>query len=266
MLRIDDEDFPEFRAEIAAFAQIVDQLPHRDMFRHGHQIALHDAPGRFFGEGQRAFDRGAVFRLQLGQHRLLVSIVHFLDDRDGVVGLKLPRQPGHARGGQGIDNVITDIIVHLGQHLGADQITDRYSQNGALIVRYDLEQICNVGVVQLLDEGVSLLSLPVFQRIEHAAHEAWRQQIIVVMRFHAAIELIVPGQFSDVGHGAFPLRLYCGGVAASLNTRTCCNAMGPMAQLCRNGWQAGALIPRSQRETTTEKAPVYGRPDSHART
>ena len=163
-------------------------------------------PADSSGEGQRALDRGAVLRVELVEDGALLGVVHLLDDRDGIVGFQLSRQLGDARGRQRLDDVVADIVVDLGQHLGADQIADRERQRRALVVRHDLEQIGDVRIVQLLDQRIGLVARAGFERIQHAGDEAGRQQIVVVMRFHAAVEIVFEGCFSDVGHKAPPLR------------------------------------------------------------
>ena len=128
VLRIDHKHFPEILRQILMIAQIIDQLSNRHMLRYCDQIALHDTPGGFLGIGQRILDRRAVFGVEFGKDGLLVRLFHILDNRDGVIGVELPCQIGKLGGGQGIDNVFADIIVDLGQHLGAHQVAKRNRQ------------------------------------------------------------------------------------------------------------------------------------------
>ena len=49
MLRVDDEDFPEFGGQILMITQIIDELTNGHMLGHRNQFALHDSTSRFVG-------------------------------------------------------------------------------------------------------------------------------------------------------------------------------------------------------------------------
>ncbi len=122
MLRVDDKHFPELCGQLMMVAQIVDELTHGHMLGHRHKLALHDTASGFFGVGQRVFDDGAVFGVQLGKNGLLVLFLHILDDRDRVIGIQLSSKPGNLRCGQGVNDILADIVIDLGQHFGAHQL------------------------------------------------------------------------------------------------------------------------------------------------
>src|SRR3546814_7538093 len=88
MHRIDDEDFPEIGGQVLIFAQPVDHVADRDMLWHRDELALHQATGALFGEGEGVLDRGAILGLHRLEDGLLLVRLHILDDRHRVVGVR----------------------------------------------------------------------------------------------------------------------------------------------------------------------------------
>ena len=60
MLRIDDENFPEFCGQVLVIAQIIDELTNGHMFRHRDQFALHDTASGLVGIRQSIFNDGDI--------------------------------------------------------------------------------------------------------------------------------------------------------------------------------------------------------------
>ena len=67
------------------------------MFGNRHQLALHDAAGRFLRIGKRVFDCGAVLGIELCKDSLLVILFQILDDRNCVIGIQLSGKVGNLR-------------------------------------------------------------------------------------------------------------------------------------------------------------------------
>ena len=93
------------------------------------------------------------------QHLALLGRLHVLDDRDGVVGIEFGGEIRHLLRIEGVDQVLADVIVHLGEHVAVQQVRDRMGQRRALIARRQLEQIGDVGGVQRLDQRAGALRL-----------------------------------------------------------------------------------------------------------
>ena len=178
--RIDDEHFPKLGSQVAVFAQIVDQAADGHVFGHRDQIALHQPSGGFVGIGQRAFDRGAVFRVELGEHRAAVFGVEILDQRDRVVGLHLLGEIGHRIGRQRFDQQFADVIVEFGEHLAAHQVEDRGGEARALVGLDQLEQIGDVGRVERLDQRVDRLPVVRVERFGNPPHERGLEDVLGV--------------------------------------------------------------------------------------
>ncbi len=99
-------------------AQVIDHLADLPMFGHRDEVALHQAAGGFLRIAKRFLDRGAVVGLHRPQHGPLLVLVEVLDQRDRVVGLELPGDVGDLLRLQLVDQVLADIIVHFGEHVG----------------------------------------------------------------------------------------------------------------------------------------------------
>ena len=95
------------------------------MLGHRDQLALHQAAGGFLGVGQRFLDRGAIVGVQRAEDLALVLGLHVLDDRDGVVGIELGGDVGDLVRRERVDQVLADIIVHLGEHVAVEQVAER---------------------------------------------------------------------------------------------------------------------------------------------
>ena len=225
MLRVDDEDFPEFGGQILMVAQIVDELADRHMLGHRDQFALHDASGGFFGVGQRVFDDGAVFGVQFGQNGLLVLDLHVLDDRDGVIGVELSGQIGDLRWLQRVDNVFADIVVDLGEHLGAHQIAHRNGKRPAAFGRCLLQKVGDIRLVQGFDQPLHFFAITRFDGVEDAVHKVAGQDIVFIQCFH---DFVVAefgiGWFA--GHVRPPLGLLDGNWPPPKRPSSKCNVFG----------------------------------------
>ena len=184
MLRIDDENFPEFCGQVLVIAQIIDELTNGHMFRHRDQFALHDTASGFVGIRQSIFNDGAVFGVQLGQNGLLVLRLHIFDNRNRVIGIQLSGKSRHLRRRQGVDDVLADIIVDLGQHLGAHEVAQADGEYAAPFGWRQFEQVGNVGFVQRFDKPVDFVEIAVLDRIENAVDIVARQAIVFVQHFH----------------------------------------------------------------------------------
>ena len=163
-------------------AQIVDQLTHGHMLGHRHKLALHDTASGFFGVGQRVFDDSAVFGVQLGKNGLLVLFLHILDDRDRVICIQLSSKPSNLCCGQGVNDILADIVIDLGQHFGAHQLAHADGKVTAPLRRRQLEQIGNVGFVERFNQPVDFLGVARFHGVQHAVDIFAGQTVVFVQR------------------------------------------------------------------------------------
>jgi len=165
---VNHEDLEEIGRQIMPPAQVIDHIAHTHVFGHGHEVAAHQAPGGFFGIGQRAFDCGAVFRIEFGQHRLLVLFVEILDQLDGIIGFELFGDESNSLCRQRLHHVFANIIVEFGNHFRAHQVGDRARQRGPVIAVEQLEQIGDIGRVERLYQVVDRALVAFIKRIAHA--------------------------------------------------------------------------------------------------
>ena len=178
----DHEHFPEIGRQIFGRTKIIDDLPDLPMRRHGAEVALHQAPGGLLRIAQRLFDRGTVVRVHGPQHRLLLVAVEVLDQCDGVVGLQLTGDVGNLLRLHLVEQVLANVIVEFGQHVGADDAGERLDQPLALVPLGELDQVGDVGRVERLDEPASGLVIALVDRIEDAVHEFRAQAVFLVDR------------------------------------------------------------------------------------
>src|SRR5574338_260621 len=127
--------------------------------------------GGFLGIAQRLLDRGAVVGLHLLEDGLLVVAVEVLDQRDGVVGVELPGDVRDLLRLHLVDEAFADEIVHLREHVRADDPGERLDQPLALVVGGELDQVGDVGRVERLDELARGPVIAGLDRVEHAADE-----------------------------------------------------------------------------------------------
>src|SRR3546814_7124371 len=92
MHRIDVEELPEMGGQVLIFAQPVDHVADRDMLWYRDELALHQATGALFGEGEGVLDRGAILGLHRLEDGLLLVRLHILADRHRVVGVEVDRK------------------------------------------------------------------------------------------------------------------------------------------------------------------------------
>ena len=182
VVRGDDEHFPEIGRQIVLGAEIVDDLADLPMLGHREQVALHQAAGGFLREAQRLLDRGAVVGLHRLEHRLLLVLVEVLDERDRVVGLELAGDVGDLLRLHLVEQVLADVVVHLGEHVGADDPGERLDQPLALVARGKLDQVGDVGGVERLDQLARGLVVAGLDRVEHLVDEFGPKPVFVVDR------------------------------------------------------------------------------------
>ena len=181
MVGRNDEHFPEIGRQLVARAKIVDDLADLPMLRHRDQVALHQAAGRFLRIGQRFLDRGAVVGLHRAQHGLLLVRLEVFEDRDRVVGVELGREVGHLLRLHLVDHVLADMLVELGIDVGVDNSGERLDQVPALVGRSELDQVGDVGGVEVGDQGARRLVVAVGDRVEHFANEARAKPVFLVV-------------------------------------------------------------------------------------
>ena len=209
VLVVDDEHFPELGRQLVVLAHEVDQVADGQVLGHRDQLALHQAAGGFLRIGQRAFDRRAVFRLHLGEDRLLVRVVEVLDQLDRVVGIELLGDFGHRFGRQGLDHVLADVVVEFGDDLAGHQVGDGRSQRAALVGFEQFEQVGDVGRVERLDQfvGARVIRRPPARRARYGRMRASagspRRAVRLLGRGGGiGLQLVEIG----FGHGRFPMR------------------------------------------------------------
>jgi peptidylprolyl isomerase len=178
----DYKHFPEIRRQVVGRAEIVDDLADRPMFRHRDQVALHQAAGGFLGIAQRLFDRGAIVGLHRLKNSPLVVLVEVFDQGNGVVGLKLAGDVRNLLRLHFVEQTFANVIIHFGEHIGADDAGERFHQPLALVARGKLDQIGDIGRVQRLDELARGLVIALVDGIEHPIDELRPQPVLFVDR------------------------------------------------------------------------------------
>lgn len=158
------------------------------MFGHRDQLALHQAAGRFLGEGQRLLDRGAIVRVERPEHFALIRRLHVLDDRDRIVGIEFRRDVGDFLRLEAVDQILADIIVHLGEHVGVEQIGQRLGERPAILVRGEFEQIGDIGGMERFDQRARRVIVAGLDRVEHRTHEFGLQPVVLVQLIRDVIE------------------------------------------------------------------------------
>ena len=256
---VDHEDFEEIAQHRAVDAQVIDQVADRQVFRHGHELAAHQAPGGFFRIGQRAFDRGAALRLHFGKDRALVGRIEILDQLDRVVGLQLVGNQRHRVGGQRLHHFLADPVVQLGDHFAGHQVADRDGQVGAFVGVEQFEEVGHVGGVERFDQLVDFALAVFLQRKAHGADIFGLEPVflVVALVIHAIVGAALVGAFLHGNrcrvdciveervraHGLAPKRM-----ARKSKSARCLAGRGDCA-----GWRMGGVV-----HTRGDRAPLCG--------
>ena len=115
---IDDADLVElFRQPVALGAGMVDGLAHRPEFRRREHLALHEAAGGLFLEGEAMFERGAVLRGDLRQDLVAAFLVQVFQDGRRIVGIEQVERFSDDLVGQDLDGALAILVAQLDQDL-----------------------------------------------------------------------------------------------------------------------------------------------------
>ncbi len=146
---IDHEHLVEAVGKVVGLAHIVDRLPHRPERRHGDEIGLHEAAGGVLGIFEAPLERRTLEGRKLGKDVRLVLLVEVLDQIDGFVGVELLQGLGHLLCRHGLDHLVAHRFVKLGQGAGLEVVAKRDDEEPALLGAEQLDQVGEVGFVQL---------------------------------------------------------------------------------------------------------------------
>lgn len=90
------------------------------------------------------------------------------------------RDVGDLGRGQRVDQVLADVIVHLGEDVAVEQVLQRAGEAGAILMRGQFEQVGDVGRVQRLDQRARFLVVARAHRVQHRIDEFGTQAIVLV--------------------------------------------------------------------------------------
>ena len=106
-----------------------------------------------------------------------------------------------------VDQVLADVIVHLREDVGVEQVADRVGERGAVLLRGQLEQVGDVGGVERLDQRARAFGVAGLDRVEDGADELGLEPVVAVQ---LGLGVSMLGKL-DLGHARLP----------------CCGAAGP---------------------------------------
>ena len=137
-------------------------------------------PANSSGIGERFLDRGAVVGVELAKDGALLVLLEVLDHGDGVVRLHLAGEVGDLARVERVDQLLADMLVHLGEHVAVEQVGDRRGERPAVVAVDQLEQIGEVGRVERLDQGAGAVGIAGLDPLHHLADIFGLQPVVLV--------------------------------------------------------------------------------------
>ena len=131
---------------------MVDGLPDRPRWRHRDELGLHAPAGRVFRIVQAARQRDSLGRRKLLQDFGLLVLRQILQDGDRIVGIELAHAFGDGLGRQLFEDFLADGIVDLGQRREVEVVPHEPDQAGAQLRLERLDQVADIGLVQVADQ------------------------------------------------------------------------------------------------------------------
>ncbi|MND95852.1 hypothetical protein D3C80_881160 [compost metagenome] len=178
--RVDDIDVEEELGQVVALgAHVVDGVADVPELRRGHELALHQAAGGILGVAQRAFDGGALDLGHGGQHPLALVVLQVLDDRGGVVRIQFLQGLGQGGGGDALEHLLADAVVHLGQGFGQQVRRQPLDHDRAVLGGQEAHEIGDVSGVQVFQQAAQAHAVAVVGGVHHLFDEGRRQGVIL---------------------------------------------------------------------------------------
>ena len=131
---------------------MVDGLSHGPCRRHRDELGLHAPAGRVFRIAQAARQRDPLGRRQLLQNLGLLVLRQILEDGHRIVGIELAHAFGHGFGRQLFEDFLAHGVVDLGQRRKIEVVPHQLDQAGTQLRVERLDQIADVGLVQIADQ------------------------------------------------------------------------------------------------------------------
>ena len=166
---IHDEYFVEFLSQIAFATHIVDQTADIHMFRYRHKVPAHQAASGFFRISERAFNRRAVFGIDLGKDCLLIVFVQILDQLNRIIGFELLDNGRNRFRRERFHHVFAHVVVQLGDHFRTHQVCYRSGELSALILVKQLQQVGDVSWVKRLHQIIHGIVVTRLKCVAYAA-------------------------------------------------------------------------------------------------
>ena len=200
--RADHEHFPEIMRQLVLGAQIIDHLADGPMLGHRDQLALHQPPGGLRTIIERFLDRRTIVGLHRPKHRALLVLLEVLDQRDRVVGIELRGQVGDPLRVHLVDQPLADVLVHLREHIGVDQLGERRNQSFAFVGAGKFDQVGDVGRVKRRNQRARGLDIAGLDRVQHLVDEARTEPVLRIHHTPVVVEAFVRSRRQCLGGGA----------------------------------------------------------------
>ena len=117
--------------------------------RHGDELRLHAPAGGIFGIKQAARQRDPLGGRKLLENLGLLVLRQIREDRHRIIGIELAHPLGHGLGRQLLEDFLADGVVDLGQRREIEIVPHQLDQAGAQFRVERLDQIADVGLVQI---------------------------------------------------------------------------------------------------------------------
>src|SRR4029077_12781362 len=164
----DDVEVPEAIRQIGRLAQVVDGLSDRPDGRHGNELGLHAPAGRVFRVEQAARQRDPLGSGKLIENLGLLVLRQVLEDGHRIIGIELAHAFGHGLGRQLFEDFLADGVIDLGQRGKIEVVPHQLDELGAQIRVERLDQIADVGLVQVAYQLAQRRGIPGGNRLRNA--------------------------------------------------------------------------------------------------
>jgi hypothetical protein len=124
--------------------------------RDRHQLALHQAAGAVLREGQALLQQDALLDRNALQHLLLLLRLEVFQQLDRVVGVELADHFRQRLRPQLLDHLVAHGLVEVRDGLRLDHVAGDLHEELALLGLEMLDQVRDVGRVQILDQRLDL--------------------------------------------------------------------------------------------------------------
>src|SRR5690606_1576917 len=136
------------------------------------------AAGRILFIAERGFDGGAFDLGHGGQDAFALVLLQVLDDRGGVVRIQFLKRFGQGGGGDALQHLFTDAVVHFRQGFGQQVRRQPLDHDRAVLGGQEAHQVGDVGGVQVFQQAAQPHAVAVIGRVHHLFDEGRRQGVV----------------------------------------------------------------------------------------